>query len=155
MSFQISPLNADDFDYLHTLSLEQLAEQNIVVRVADSNNGYPCRVSLEDADVGDELYLFNYEHLPVASPYRSKHAIYVKKNAVTANPEQGEIPELLRSRLIAVRGFNRQGMMLEADISEGTELESAIDAAFNNPAVDYIHLHYAKPGCYAARVDRA
>lgn len=154
MSFQISPLNAGEFDYLHTLSAGQLAEQNIVVRVADSNEGYPCRVSLQDANIGDELFLFNYEHLPVDSPYRSTHAIYVKKNAVTANPQQNEVPSSLRTRLIAVRGFDRDGIMLEADVCEGSDLESGIHAAFRNPAVDYIHLHYAKAGCFAARVNR-
>ena len=155
MSFQISPLNAEQFDHLYSMSPEQLTAQNIIERTASNNTGFPCRVSLENAEVGEKLLLVNFEHLPVDSPYRSRHAVYVRRNAKTAHLESNQIPDGMLMNLFSVRGFDNDGIMLEADVCEGTQLETAINTAFANPAVEYLHLHYAKAGCYAARVDRA
>jgi hypothetical protein len=46
-------------------------------------------------------------------------------------------------------------MMVERELVEGTALEGAIERLFANPRAAYMHVHYAAPGCYAARVDRA
>jgi hypothetical protein len=155
MSFQITALDIEQFKPLFSMTAEQLSAHNIVEQTAREGGGYPCRVSLQDASAGEKLLLVNFEHLPVDSPYRSKHAIYVRRNALTARLANNEIPQQLRSRLLSVRCFDQDGMMIEADICAGAELESAIHAAFTNSAVEYLHLHYAKPGCYAARADRA
>ena len=154
MSFSICPLDGDQFADLFTLTPDQLAAADIVERTALERHSCPCRVSLVDAEVGEKLLLFNYEHLAVASPYRSHHAIYVRRGAQTANPSPGEVPEQLRRRMLAVRGFDTSGMMIEAEIVDGPVLEGAIKTAFANQAVDYLHLHYAAAGCYAARVNR-
>jgi hypothetical protein len=65
------------------------------------------------------------------------------------------VPDQLRRRLLSVRGFDEQGMLRDADVAQGTALEPLIERLFADPIVAYLHIHMARPGCYAARVDRA
>jgi hypothetical protein len=153
MQFRISGLSAEPFRHLFALSDAELKRHGAVRRVAE-NSGYPCRVSLTDATAGDEVILVNYEHQDADTPYRSRHAVYVRKGERRYDAV-GEIPEQLRKRLLSVRAFDENGMMVDADVIEGRLLEEMIGRFFANDAVAYIHLHYARPGCYAARVDRA
>jgi hypothetical protein len=144
-----------DFAPLFALSDAELAARDVVRMVADKRPGFPCRVSLRDAEPGEKVLLLNYEHLAVASPYRSRHAIFVRENAVDARLDVDEIPEVLETRLLSVRAFDRAGMMIDADVLQGSELALAISRMLDKSAVDYLHVHNAKPGCFAARVDRA
>jgi hypothetical protein len=155
MTFQISPLPRSAFAELFGLSDVALAERGVVVRIADAKPGFPCRVSLQDAEPGERVLLVNYEHQPADTPYRSHYAVYVRDGAQEAQPAPGEVPEQLRSRVLSVRAFDEAGMLLDADVCEGTALEPVIDRLLSDPAAAYLHLHNAKPGCYAARVDRA
>lgn len=155
MSFQITGLPLSPFSPLFAMSDEELARQGAVRVTADKQPGFPCRVSLQDAAVGEKLILLNYEHLPVASPYRSRHAIYVRESATEAHLEVDEVPHQLRTRLLSVRAFDSQGMMKGAEVAPGTAVENLIEQMFSNPAIAFLHVHNAKPGCYAARIDRA
>ncbi|MEA2927870.1 MAG: hypothetical protein QOG38_298 [Hyphomicrobiales bacterium] len=152
MSFRITGLPAEDFRHLFALSDAELAAHGAVRRTADGP--YPCRVSLTDASPGDELILVNYEHHPVDSPYRMRFAIYVRKGDETYD-EVGAVPQQLRKRTLAARSFDKDGMMVDRELVEGTALEGAIERLFANARAAYLHIHYAAPGCYAARVDRA
>jgi len=153
MSFRISGLPAEPFADLFALSDEALAERQAMRVIADSDSGFPCRISLTDAKRGQTLLLVNYEHQPADSPYRSRYAIYVREGEEQFD-RIDEVPDQLRRRLLSVRGFDRRGMLLDADVAQGTELESLIERLFANEAVAYLHVHNARPGCYAARVDR-
>ena len=155
MDFQISALPLASFAPLFSLSDAELAKRNIVRKVVQECPGTPCRVSLKDAEPGEKVLLLNYEHLPVESPYRATHAIFVREDAVEAKPRVNEIPEVLGRRLLSLRAFDSKGMMLAADVVQGREMQPAIEAMFANPHVEYIHAHNAKPGCFAARIDRA
>lgn len=155
MSFQITGLPLSQFSHLFALSDEELAHQGAVRVTADERPGFPCRVSLEDAEVGEKLLLLNYEHLPVATPYRSRHAIYVRESATEAQLAIDEVPQQMRPRLLSLRAFDSQGMMKAADVVPGTAVEKLIEQMFDNPAIAFLHVHNAKWGCYAARVDRA
>lgn len=155
MGFQVSALGIDQFSHLFGQDGEVLAQSGVQRVISDDCPGYPCRVSLQDAAIGESMLLMNYEHQSAASPYRSSHAIYVREFASQARPDKNEIPESLRIRLLSVRSFDNSGMMLEADVIDGRRLERLIDQLFDNDAVDYLHVHSAKRGCYAARVERA
>ncbi len=155
MSFRIKALPLSEFRPLFDLSDAELAAQGVLRQVADRSPGFPCRVSLRDADPGETVLLINYEHLPVATPYRSRHAIFVRENAVQAHPGLNEVPEVLLTRLLSVRGFDEAGMMLEADAIPGTALATTIERMFEREALAYLHIHNAKPGCFAARAERA
>ena len=155
MNFQILALNIDQFSHLFGRDSAVLAEQCVQRKVVDSYPGYPCRVSLQDAEVGETVLLMNYEHQSMPTPFRSSHAIYVRECAAEAKLERNEVPELFRSRLLSVRAFDTTGMMIDADVVEGEHLESVIEHLFANEAAECLHIHNAKLGCYAARVVRS
>ena len=155
MSFRIKGLPAETFSHLFALPDEELARHGAVRRIADDRRpGYPCRVSLTDSKPGDELLLVNYEHLPVDSPYRMRFAIYVRAGDTTYDAIDA-VPEQLRIRMLAVRAFDLDAMMTGCELVDGRELEAAIARLFANPKAAYLHVHFAAPGCYAARVERA
>src|SRR5215467_15909578 len=106
MNFRITGLPAERFAHLFQLSDAELAALGAVRRIADARTpGYPCRISLTDSRAGDELLLVNYEHHPVASPYRMRFAVYVRRGE-TIYDAVDAVPEQLRIRKLAVRSFN-------------------------------------------------
>jgi Protein of unknown function (DUF1203) len=153
MSFRVSALPMAPFAPLFDLDGVALAARGAVRRVADASPGFPCRVSLRDADVGETVVLVHYEHHAVASPFRASHAVYVRQGALEASPEPGEVPDMLRRRLLSIRAYDASGMMVGADIAEGADIERVIASLLAGPAVAYLHAHIARPGCYAARID--
>jgi len=152
MSFRITGLPADQFAHLFDLSDTELAARGAVRQIA--RHGAPCRISLTDATPGDEVILTNYEHHAVDSPYRMRFAVYVRKGEETYDAVD-TIPDQLRTRQLAARAFDQDGMMVGWEVIAGTELEGAIDRLLADPRTAYMHVHYAAPGCYAARIDRA
>ena len=154
MSFRITGLPADSFAPLFTLSDAELATRGVRRQIADAKPGYPCRVSLTDAEPGQAVILVHFEHHAVASPFRASHAIYVRDGETTYDAID-EVPVQLRTRLLSVRGFDAAGMMTGADVVDGPALEAAIAQLLGDPRARYLHVHFAKPGCYAARVERA
>jgi hypothetical protein len=155
MHFRIRGLPAENFAHLFALSDDELKQHGAVRRIADARQpGYPCRVSLTDSNAGDELILVNYEHHAVASPYRMRFAIYVRNGERTFDAVDC-VPEQLRKRTLAVRAFDADAMMVGWELAEGASLESTIDRQLADPRTAYLHVHFAAPGCYAARVERA
>jgi len=152
MSFRITGLPAENFDHLFAMSEAELAAQGAVRRKAPG--AVPCRISLTDATPGEDVILTNYEHHAVDSPYRMRFAIYVRKGETTFDAID-EVPKQLRTRTLAVRAFDKDGMMVERELVEGNELEGAIERLLALPTAAYLHAHFAAPGCYAARIDRA
>ncbi|MDH3336724.1 MAG: DUF1203 domain-containing protein [Gammaproteobacteria bacterium] len=155
MNFQICGLDHGQFSHLFGKSTQDLAEYGVQRMTVDEKPGFPCRVSLQDVDIGKTVLLLNYEHQSAESPYRSSHAIFIQEWAKQANIGKNQIPEMLRVRLISVRAFDASGMMVNADIVDGSQLEGMIDRMFSIESVSYLHLHNAKRGCFAARVERA
>lgn len=154
MGYRISGLPLADFEPLFGLDEQALKARNIVRVRADAKPGYPCRVTLEDAEPGETLLLLNYEHQGAATPYRSSHAIFVREAAKAERVFENEVPPLLSERLLSVRAFDADGMMVDADCLQGSELEPAIERLLGDSCVAYLHVHNAKRGCFAARVDR-
>jgi len=154
MGFKISALNIDKFSHLFGLDQETLAQHGVQRMVVDNNPGFPCRVSLRDAKVGEKVLLMNYEHQPASTPYRSSHAIFIREWASQALPEKNEIPKMFRHRLLSLRAFDVAGSMIDADIIDGEHLESLIERMLANRTTEYLHIHNAKPGCYAAVAER-
>lgn len=155
MHFRIMGLPAQTFAPLFDMSDEELAARGALRRIADAREpGYPCRVSLTDSQPGDTLVLVNFEHHPVASPYRMRFAIYVRQGESTFDAVD-RVPEQLRRRVLAVRAFDAEAMLAGWELTEGGKLEEAIELLFADPRAAYLHIHFAAPGCYAARVARA
>jgi hypothetical protein len=155
MPFQIQACDPALFDQYFGMPDAALAQRNIHRITVTAKPGTPCRVSLADAEVGETVLLLNFEHQPAPSPFRSSHAIFVREGAAQAHPAAGEVPDVMLSRLISLRSFDPADMMIAADVVPGPKLAEAIEAAFTDRSVAYIHLHYAKQGCFAASVQRA
>ena len=155
MTFQITALDHRPFARYFTMSEAELADNLAERRIATEKPGFPCRISLADAEIGDEVVLVNYSHQDGASPYRASHAIYVRKGAEQARPAVGETPEFFRTRMLSLRAFDDRAMIVAADLVDGANLGPALETLFAQPAVDYVHIHFAKFGCYAARADRS
>lgn len=154
MSFRITGLDPASFRDLHRLSDSDLAAQNIHRVRVDEKPGAPCRISLTDAEVGEQVLLLSYEHLPTHSPYHQQGPIFVRETDARFD-DVGVIPPALAMRLLSVRGFDAEGMMLAADVVEGAQAASVIERFFADPDVTFIHAHNAKRGCFAAAITRA
>jgi hypothetical protein len=148
MSFRVTGLPAEHFAPLFIMSDEELAERGPLRQIAGEWTS-PCRVSLTDAEAGDEVLLVNYEHHPVDSPYRMRFAIFVRKGEGQYDAVD-QVPEQLRLRTLAVRAFDDKAMMAGYEVVEGRDLEAAIERLFGQPRAAYLHIHYAAAGCYAA-----
>ena len=153
MHFHIRGLEPERFTSLFTDPI-QLAARGGRRVVADAPTGFPCRVSLEDARPGDELVLVPFEHHATPSPFRASGPIYVRRHAPAPFDAIDRVPAMLRTRQLSVRGYDVYGNLAAAELGPGTELEALIAALFGQPEVSYLHVHFAKPGCFACRVTR-
>ncbi len=155
MSFQIRSLPLAPFASFFALDDEQLKARGAKRYVADRQPGFPCRVSLVDAAPGERVVLVPFVHQNADSPYRASGPIFVRENAQETHVGRDEVPALLRSRTLSVRAYDADGLMVGADVVDGQALETATERFFSSARVDYLHIHFARPGCFACRVDRA
>ena len=153
--FRISGIDPAPYASLFAMSDAELARHGARRAIADASPGYPCRVGLVDAEVGDELLLLPYEHQPAASPYRASGPIFVRRGAGHRVLAVGEVPPYVTLRLMSVRAYDANDLMIDAAVCEGTEVAATMNRMFDDDAVAYIHLHNAKRGCFSCRVDRA
>jgi hypothetical protein len=153
-SFQLVGLPFEPFSPLFALSDAELLARNVRRVFATTKPGYPCRVSLADAEIGDELLLLPFEHQPASSPYKSSGPIFVRKAAVQARVEPGVVPDYVRARLISVRAYDSQHLMSDALVCAGSDAAAAIQKMFGRDDVAYIHLHNANRGCFSCAVNR-
>jgi hypothetical protein len=155
MSFRITGLDPAPFRPLYGLPNIELARLGVKRCRVDATPGFPDRVEMRDAEPGESVLLLNYVHQPADTPYKASHAVFVREGAERAYEGVDEAPECLRLRMLSLRAFDPSGDMVDAELADGRDLEAAIERLFANPPADYIHAHYAKRGCYAARIDRA
>lgn len=154
-NFIIKPIEKNIFVKLLNWSEEQLAEVNARRLIADSKPGYPCRVSLKEAEVGERVLLIAFKHHDVQSPYQASGPIFIRENAETAELEINEIPEILLERLLSVRAYNSKNLMICAETVQGAELGNVIRGQLLNNEVTYLQIHNANPGCFNCNVYRA
>jgi uncharacterized protein DUF1203 len=154
-SFQLIALPEDRFAALFDRSDAELHATGARRMIVDQKPGFPCRVSLVDAEIGETVILLPFTHHDVSTPYRSSGPIFIRGNARTLKPAPGEIPEMFRHRLLSVRAYDISAMMIAAEVVKGNELEDAILRLFTHESAHYLHIHNAQPGCYNCSVVRA
>jgi len=155
VTYFIEGLPIEPFKAFFGLPEQELARHNIVRVTADAPVGYPCRVLLADAKPGETLLLVNHEYQPADTPYRGRHAIFVNERATAPAKFVDEIPPVLSVRkAISLRAFDAAGMMVDAEVVPGMEVEACVRGLLANPTVAYLHAHNAARGCFAARIDR-
>ena len=155
MAFRITGLSPEPFRHLYGLSEQDLAAQGVKRYVANEKPGFPDRIEMRDAEPGETLLLLNHMCQPADTPYRATHAIFVREGAEETYDRVDEIPDVMRVRLLSLRAYDKEGMMLDADVVDGRQIEAVIERFFADPKVAYIHAHNAKRGCYSGRIDRA
>lgn len=153
--FQLIALPHEQFGSFFLKDDQALHAMGARRMVVDAKPGFPCRVSLADADVGETVLLLPFAHHDVSSPYRASGPIFVRRDAKTAHPDVNEIPVMFRHRLLSIRGYDAEAMLIAAEVVKGTDLEEAIQRLFADQRVRYLHIHNASPGCYNCRVNRA
>ena len=154
MEFRIRGLDPAAFRPLFGLSDADLEAQGARRYVVDRKPAFPDRIEMRDLEVGETALLVNYVHQPAANAYRASHAIFVREGAEASFEAVGVVPEVMQIRPLSLRAFDGDDMMVEADLTSGNEAEAMIRAFLADPRVAYIHAHYAKRGCFAARIDR-
>lgn len=155
MNFKLKSLHDSEFAHLFELDNSELKKSGAVKIMVDKFPGFPCRVSLQDAEIGEEVILLPYVHHKTHSPYQASGPIYVRRIAKTATLSPNEIPIMFNHRLLSLRGYDKNGLMKEASVTEGKNLREQIVKIFENDEIKYIHIHNAKPGCYNCMVERA
>ena len=155
MTYRITGLDREPFEHLFDLGDAALAARNARRVVADKKPGFPCRITLEDADPGERLILTNYVSHDAATPYRTAYAIYVREAAVDSAVYEGQLPPVLRGRPLSLRGFDGDGMLRGALLAMPGEAEDKILELFENPEIGAIHAHNAAYGCFAAKIERS
>ena len=154
-NFKIIGIHKEQFISLLDDESKNSMTKNTKWLTADSKPGFPCRVSLVDAEVGEKVLALSFVHHDVKSPYKASGPIFIRENAESAALKVNEVPKMLRHRLLSIRAYNSEEMMIEADVTQGTELETIIEKQFQNNDVKYIHIHNANPGCFNCAVHRA
>lgn len=153
--FSISGLSPEQFAHLYGMDDDGLRRHRARRYLVDCSPGFPDRVEMRDLEPGESALLVNYTHHDADTPYRSSHAVFVREGATASFSSRNSVPQVLRIRMLSVRAFDDEGMLLDAGLTDGMQLEDQIEQLFANARCAYLHVHYAKFGCYAARIDRA
>ena len=153
--FQFIALPIEDFSHLFSMNDEELESHGARRMNVSSHPGYPCRVSLMDAPVGERVILTPFRHHDVISPYQSAGPIFVRENAQTAKPHVNEIPVMFHHRLLSVRAYDTAAIMKNARVVEGRILAETIRDFFAKDFISYLQIHNAGPGCFNCTVQRA
>jgi Protein of unknown function (DUF1203) len=154
MTYRITGIDPAPYRHLYGLSDEELATQNVVRMTVTEKPSFPCRVSLTDRDVGESMLLLNHISHDVANPYRASHAIFVTEGAEEPAVYVDEAPPVFGSRVLSLRGFDKDGMMADAILTQPGEADAGIRRLFGNPEIETIHAHNATRGCFAAKIER-
>jgi hypothetical protein len=154
MTYRVTGLSPEPFRHLFGQSDEALAAMSVKRYIVDKKPGFPDRIEMREGEPGETFLLLNHVCQPADTPYRATHAIFVREGATDIYDKIGEIPDVMRVRLLSVRAYDTANMMIDADVADGTEVEHVIQRFFVNPAISYIHVHNAKRGCYSGRIDR-
>jgi hypothetical protein len=154
MTYRITGLDPAPYKPLFGLSEHELAERGVVRMTVTEKPNFPCRVSLTDRDIGESVLLLNHVSHDVANAYRASHAIFVTEGAVEAAEFIDKVPPVFDARVLSLRGFNKEGMMADAILTQPGEADAGIRKLFSNPEIETIHAHNATRGCFSAKIER-
>ncbi len=153
-NFQVEAISQASVQHFFQMNDQELARHGAKRMRADAKPGYPCRLSLADAEIGDEVILLPFTHHATASPYQASGPIFICQNAKPAQLQVNEIPTMLQHRFLSLRAYDARAMMIAASTTKGNQLARAIQDLFDNSAIQYIQVHNAGPGCYNCNIVR-
>jgi len=154
MAYVVKGIDPAPYRALFGLTDEELAQQGVVRMTVTAKPSFPCRVSLTDRDLGESVLLLNHVSHEVANPYRASHAIFVTEGAEGPAEYVDQVPPVFETRVLSLRGFDREGMMADAILTQPGEADAGIRKLFANPEIATIHAHNATRGCFSAKIER-
>ena len=154
MNYTLQGLEPARFAPLFDLDEAELAARDMRWMTVDKPVGFPCRLTLEDAPVGERVLLLPYMHQEGRSPYRASGPIFVRQGIAEPRRVVNELPPYLTRRLLSIRAYDAADAMVDAEVVEGATAAPVIERLLANTEVAYLHVHFAKRGCYACRVER-
>ena len=154
MTYRVTGLDPAPYKPLFGLSDDELAARGIV-RMTVSSQTFPCRVSLTDREIGESVLLLNHVSHDVDNPYRAAHAIFVTEGEEEAAEYVDQIPPVFEKRVLSLRAFDDNGMMVDAALAQPGEADGVIRRLLDNPTVDHLDAHNATRGCFSARIERS
>ncbi|MBL4784888.1 MAG: DUF1203 domain-containing protein [Cohaesibacteraceae bacterium] len=155
MDYKVTGLSAEPFVHLYGLSETELAAQGVTRMIATEPDSFPDRIEMRDGEIGESFLLLNHEYQTGDSPYRARHAIFVREGATDQFECLNAIPDVMHKRMIALRAFDINHLMVDAEIAQGDAIEIEVQRMLANADVAYIQAHNARRGCYSGRIERA
>jgi Protein of unknown function (DUF1203) len=150
--FHIITLPTDVADRWRTAKIDDYGNPLAPI-VADKPAAFPCRHCLRDAEPGELLLLASHSPFAQPGPYKEVGPVFV--HASRCERWRGaDVPLQLRRRLLALRGYDRGQAMVDAEVVEGAAFEAELARLFSRRDVDFVHVRFARPGCFACRVER-
>lgn len=134
---------------------EALIAEGAIRIMVEEAGGYPCRVTLEDAEPGESVILLNYVSADVSTPFRATHAIFVREGATKAPRYDDEVPLYLDRRTLSLRAFDGAGMLRAASVAMPGGADAGIRGLLESEEIDYVDVHNAAWGCFLARATRS
>jgi hypothetical protein len=153
MPFRFKGLPLESFEPYFAMSDAELAAHDAKRVVADAKPGFPCRITLDEAELGERVLLLSFPHQPAHSPYKASGPIFVRESARAAF-DGADIPPVLRGRFLSLRAYDKTGMMVDADVVDGNDVEGLLERLFARPDVKNVHIHNARRGCFSCLVER-
>lgn len=155
MDYLVRGLSSEPYRHLYGKSDAELEKHSVKRYVADENPGYPDRIEMRDVEIGQSVLLVNHVSVDKQSPYRASHAIFVREGAERPYQSKNEIPDVMYNRLLSLRAFDDNGMMIDAELAKGDGIHNVVERFLANNQVSHIDAHNALRGCYSGRVVRA
>ena len=154
MSYRVRGIDPTPYKPLFGLADHELARLGVVRMTVSAKPSFPCRVSLTDREIGESVLLLNHVSHDVANAYRASHAIFVAEGEDNAAEFIDEVPPVFQTRVLSLRGFDADGMMADAILTQPGEADEGIRKLFENPVIETIHAHNAVRGCFSATIER-
>jgi len=118
-----------------------------------SDGSYPCRRCLTRAAAGEHMLLLSYDPFTQHSPYAGPGPVYIHTEPCQRHRgAAGAMPAQVAGSLLSLRGYDERAMLVDADVVEAAQACARVRTLLDDGAA-FVHVHFARPGCFAFRVD--
>lgn len=155
MNYIVEGLSPEPFQHLFGMTDEALEQHNVKRCVCNKEHSFPDRVSMRDLDIGETALLLNHTSMDKETPYKASHAIFIKEELQSPYKAENEIPDVMYRRMLSLRAFDKDGMIIHAGLASGDDIEQTIKTMLLDPEVEHIDAHNAGRGCFSGRISRA
>jgi hypothetical protein len=151
-AFTVTPLPASLVDQARSAAL---ANGTAVEVTSNDDAPFPVRCCLHDATAEEGVLLLSLRPQSGDSPYAAPGPVYIHRDRCAGYSPQGDVPQILRGRMLSLRGYTDGHMITGTAVVAGGDVEGAAHKLLDVPGTAYLFVHFAGPGCYACRIDPA